>query len=238
MVRIPKGEYVPFVLRSERNKDEKAEFVRRPTQVGAFSLDRSLVSRRQFLKFLKAKPEWRKSKVARVFADPHYLDDWQSDLKLKSDADLDRPVTHVSWFAAKAYCEFLGMTLPTTDQWEYALEDQGRHKQEVSHAILEWYSEPNSRAQSKVGSTPANGFGVQDLIGVAWEWTLDFNSFLAGDEMREGSSKQDALFCGGGSLGKLDPSDYASFMRYSFRTSLKASYTTANLGFRCAKENL
>jgi formylglycine-generating enzyme len=31
-----------------------------------------------------------------------------------------------------------------------------------------------------------------------------------------------------------DTTDYPAFMRYSMRASLKASYTTDNLGFRCA----
>ena len=29
--------------------------------------------------------------------------------------------------------------------------------------------------------------------------------------------------------------NYAAFMRYAFRGSIKANYTTKNLGFRCAK---
>ena len=31
--------------------------------------------------------------------------------------------------------------------------------------------------------------------------------------------------------------DYAAFMRYGFRSSLKAPYTLANLGFRGAKDS-
>ena len=33
-----------------------------------------------------------------------------------------------------------------------------------------------------------------------------------------------------------DVLNYASFMRYAFRSSLKADYTVGNLGFRCAKD--
>ena len=42
------------------------------------------------------------------------------------------------------------------------------------------------------------------------------------------------LFCAGGSVGATDVSNYAAYMRYAFRASLKANYAVANLGFRCA----
>ena len=32
--------------------------------------------------------------------------------------------------------------------------------------------------------------------------------------------------------------NYAAFMRYAFRGSLKANYSTRNLGFRCAKDKI
>ena len=44
------------------------------------------------------------------------------------------------------------------------------------------------------------------------------------------------LFCGGGSQGARDVQIYPAFMRYGFRSSLKANYCVHNLGFRCAKD--
>ncbi len=34
----------------------------------------------------------------------------------------------------------------------------------------------------------------------------------------------------------LDPGNFPAFMRYGFRSSLKADYCVHNLGFRCAKD--
>jgi len=238
MSLIPAGSYVPFVLLSQTKKGEKDKFQLTPVKVSAFYLDRTPVTNENFLLFLQSHPAWLRSKIASVFADSHYLQNWQTDTKLRNPEYKLRPVTEVSWFAAKAYCESQGKTLPTTDQWEYALADQGRGKSRINARILAWYSRPNSESIAKVGASSPNGFGIQDMIGLVWEWTLDFNNILAGDELREEGSKESGIFCGGGSLGKLDSSDYASFMRYSFRTSLKASYTTENLGFRCALEKL
>jgi len=225
LVAIPSGAYVPFLLQSKPNSAQD-QFQKTPVKVDSFSIDKNLVTNEDYLKFVKSNPEWKKSKVKRVFADERYLQNWSSDLKLAGPEDRKRPVTDVSWFAARAYCESRDMNLPTTDQWEFAFFDNGRNQEAVKEKVLAWYGQPTARHLSKVGAEGKNEFGVYDLSSIVWEWTLDFNSSLPGS----------GLSCGGGSVGTLDSSDYAAFMRYSFRSSLKANYTTGNLGFRCVKE--
>jgi hypothetical protein len=41
---------------------------------------------------------------------------------------------------------------------------------------------------------------------------------------------------GAGSLGAKDTANFSGFMRFGMRSSLKASYSVHNLGFRCASE--
>ena len=41
--------------------------------------------------------------------------------------------------------------------------------------ILDWYAQPASLALSDVGRTAPNWYGVSDLHGLIWEWTLDFS---------------------------------------------------------------
>lgn len=233
MVRLPGGTYQPFYSSAPSKAAKK---VAENVKVGSFALDRHPVTKRQFLSFVRRHPEWRRSKVPRIMADPHYLKDWKGDLSLNPSAHPNSPVTSVSWFAAQAYCEDQNKTLPSVDQWEYALADQGRDRESVQAEILAWYSKPNSLRLGRVGLGRPNGFGVSELVGSVWEWNLDFNSFMVSDESRAGGSSENGLFCGNGSSAAADASDYAAFMRYSFRFSLKASYTTENLGFRCAKE--
>ncbi len=98
---------------------------------------------------------------------------------------------------------------------------------------LEWFARPNGAHPPPVGGT-ANGFGVRDLVGLVWEWTLDFAAYATTAESRDPNGKDSAQFCGGGAAGVADPTDYPAFMRYSMRASLKADYTADNLGFRCA----
>jgi formylglycine-generating enzyme required for sulfatase activity len=237
MVQVPEGKYLPFFGASRSKVDPKAEKAkeREEVLVGRFWMDSHAVTQAEFLKFVKKVPKWRRSKILPIFADSHYLASWAGDLRLSPHQNPNSPATEVSWFAAQAYCQSRGGNLPTVDQWEYAAADQGRGSAEAQRRILEWYSRPNSKALPVVGSAGQNGFGISDLHGLIWEWVLDFNNAMISEESRENGSTDGGLFCGSGSIGALDASDYASFMRYSFRSSLKASYTTANLGFRCVK---
>ncbi len=141
---------------------------------------------------------------------------------------------NVSWFAAEAYCKAKNLRLPTTEQWEYALADGGRGKDEVRARSLEWLARPNDARPAAVGAGPANGYGMRDLVGLVWEWTLDFDAYATTGESRDPNGKDSAAFCGGAAAGVADPTDYPAFMRYSLRASLKANYTADNIGFRCA----
>lgn len=232
MARVEGGQLVPFY---SKNK----EGVRTVEQVKTFLMDRFLVSNRDYLEFLKNHPDWQKSKIKRIFADSGYLEHWDGDLKVNT-RDLKKPVRFVSWFAATAYCRSLGRELPTVAQWEYAAsadekEKNAVEKPEFKAKILKWYSRPSIDKLPDVDKVPKNVWGVYGLHGVVWEWTLDFNTALVTGESREDSALNKELFCGSGSLGAKDSYDYAAFMRYGFRSSLKGNYTVGNLGFRCVK---
>jgi formylglycine-generating enzyme required for sulfatase activity len=215
MILIPAGTYVPF-------------FEKRTTvAIQSFWIDKYPVTKKDFQQFLKKNPMWLKNEIKKIFADPSYLKNWHGD-RFSNQEKKDSPVVNVSWFAAKAYCEFYGKSLPTTDQWEYVADDRGKGSKEAQKRILDWYSKPSPKYLSSVGQA-ANSYQVDDLYGLVWEWTLDFNSSVFSDGDKN-------LFCGGGAQGASDPSDYVRFMRYSFRSSLKANYTIGNLGFRCVQE--
>jgi formylglycine-generating enzyme required for sulfatase activity len=231
MVRVPAGRYAPL-FRGERDP----KFV----EVEAFDLDVFPVSNGDFLKFVRAHPQWRRSQVKRLFADADYLRRWADDLEPGSNAPLDSPVTHVSWFAARAYCGWQGKRLPTTAEWEYAAaasptRADGANDPEFMRQLGTWYSTPAPEILPQIGRGAANRFGLHDLHGLIWEWVADFNMAMVTGDARGDTGLDRQLFCGSGSEGARDRANFPAFMRYGFRSSLKGSYTVHNLGFRCAR---
>ena len=228
MVLIKGGDYQPFY-------GEDSTLVK----VDDFLLDERPVTNAEFLDFVKKNPQWKRSEVQTIYVDDTYLKDWQDDETLPKDADPNAAVVSVSWFAAKAYAKSAGKRLPTLDEWEYvAMADEkrkdARTREEFNKYILSWY-EKNKTYNNSVGKTFKNYWGVYDMHGLVWEWTFDFNSiFLSGESRKDKDTDKD-LFCGSGSVNATDLMNYAAFMRYAFRGSIKANYTTKNLGFRCAK---
>lgn len=72
--------------------------------------------------------------------------------------------------------------------------------------------------------------------GKIWEWVEDYASILADNENHDSNNSSSILSCGGASVNVTDPSDYAAFLRFAFRSSLRGNYSLQNLGFRCAKD--
>ncbi|MCC6837705.1 MAG: formylglycine-generating enzyme family protein [Bacteroidia bacterium] len=236
MVLIPKGKFIPFY----KKKDQ--EFV----EVKSFYLDIYPVTNQDFLEFVKKNPKWSKSKISRLYSEKSYLNHWASDFGLGKDSlkIYNSPVTNISWFAANAYCKWKGKRLPTTTEWEYAAsadiaDRKTNDNRDILEIILNWYDKPNPAITPNVGTTFKNKFGVYDMHGLIWEWVYDFNSYVTGGDSRSNSQTDRDLFCGAGAANAAgNKKDYAAFMRYGFRGSLKASYTVANLGFRCAMDEV
>lgn len=225
--KIPAGVYRPFFADTARVSDAGAIEPPPPVEVAAFELDVRQVTQAEYLAFVKANPRWRRSRVPRLFAEAGYLKGWREELEPSAPR---APVTEVSWFAAKAYCKWRGGRLPTVAEWELAAQDAS-----AGPRILEWYSRPSGGAPREAGSGAPNRLGVRDLHALVWEWVLDFNANLVADDGRDPSPGGGALFCGAGAAKATDPNDYATFMRYAFRDSLRAHYTLRDLGFRCAR---
>lgn len=206
-----------------------------------YRLDRTPVTNGDFLAFVRSHPEWRRDRVSRVMADRQYLSQWESANSLGASADAHQPVTGVSWFAARAYCEAQGERLPTWYEWEYAAaasesSADAREQPGWQQQILNWYSRPSTQPLERVGLHPANFYGVRDLHGLVWEWVEDFNALMISGDSRNQGDPDILKFCGTGALALEDRSNYALAMRLALLSSLQANATTTNLGFRCAKD--
>jgi len=212
---------------------------RAEVRVLPYKLDRTPVTNGEFLAFVHAHREWQRDRVARVMADQRYLSHWESASSLGRSADAQQPVTGVSWFAARAYCEARGARLPTWYEWEYAAAasestPDARKQPGWQQQILNWYSRPSTGPLERVGLHPANVYGVRDLHGLVWEWVEDFNALMIAADSRNQGDPDILKFCGTGALSLEDRDNYALAMRLALLSSLQANGTTTNLGFRCA----
>lgn len=228
MARVAGGRYLPLYDRGEG-----------AVRVARFRIDRTPVTRGDFLAFVRDNPEWRRGAVKPVFADARYLADWPAALDAGQGDDLRRPVVNVSWFAARAYCAARGQRLPTVDEWEYvaaASATAADATRDPAHAqtVLALTTRARPQPLPAVGNTPANVHGVRDLHGLVWEWTRDFNSVLVADDSRATAARDLKMNCASGAVGATNTRDYAAFLRYAFRAGLEARATQSTLGFRCA----
>ncbi|HVI57428.1 MAG TPA: formylglycine-generating enzyme family protein [Luteimonas sp.] len=230
-VKLPGGAF-----RSALKYEDASEL-----QIAPFELQKRPVTNAEFLAFVQANPQWRRDRVASVLAEPRYLSQWAGPTTLGDAAQPQQPVVQVSWFAASAYCEAQGARLPTWSEWEYAAAaDETRRDARSDPAwrerILAWYSRPSNKALPRAGLQAPNAWGVQDMHGLVWEWTDDFSSLLvSGDNRMQGDADR-LKFCGAGALSMDDRENYAVLMRVAMLSSLEARDTTANLGFRCARD--
>ena len=263
MVLIPAG---TFQMGSE---DENARDDEQPVytvHVDAFYMDKYEVTNAQYKAFVDANPQWQKDQIEDRFHNGNYLFPWDGTNYPPGKAN--HQVTDVSWYAAMAYAQWAGKRLPTEAEWEYAARGGLNAKKYPQGDTLI----PNDanyggrvRDTTAVGQYAANGYGLYDMAGNAWEWCLDayyadtyFFSVLEnprdfGFPPRSYAYDLRNPIAGEHSLQSLvenftsiptDPArvlrggswdDDAQFLRVANRFRTAPTNATANLGFRCAR---
>lgn len=126
-----------------------------------------------------------------------------------------RPVETVTWRHAKAYCETIGLRLPTGDEWEYAARAGSSASRYGSLPRIAWFRDNSGSEPEDAGSREANRWGVQDMLGNVWEFTSS-TSETGRYDLRGGSW-----------------SNTAREIRASMRITLEPDVAVDDTGFRC-----
>ena len=157
MVLIPAGQ---FEMGSHDGAPDEQPV--HTVRLAGFYIDKYEVTVGQYRQFVRATgaafPDW--AEVARY-------------------AETDRhPMINVSWYDAMAYAKWAGKTLPTEAQWEYAARGGLEKKaypwgDEALNIKKANYEKSGAGKTVPVGSYPANGYGLHDMVGNVWEWCID-----------------------------------------------------------------
>jgi len=155
----------------------------------------------------------------------------------------NHPVTMVSWFGAKAFCEYYNWRMPTELEWEKAARGSEDTRpfpwgETISrnNANLINSRDPFEEMKSLGSRTTPVGFyngktydgyatidspspyGIYDLAGNVWEWTANIYE------------EQHYRYLRGGSKDV-----YENYLRIWVRNSSIPTYTSPGFGFRCVR---
>ena len=254
MVLIPAGE---FLMGSKNENADGREKPAHSVFIDAFCIDKFPVTNRQYKKFIDANTHWRKpskenqrnktrqimNSILRKYHGGNYLNDWvENDFPIGKD---DHPVTHISWFAAMAYAEWVGKRLPTEAEWEKAARGGvAAQRYPWGDVLNSTYAECGKEVGETypVGKYPANDYGVHDIVGNVWEWCLDLYDedldLLISDYLNVTS---DRVLRGGTQLISTEPIhiEAREVRNPKYTIVMPSSYHTkfiANIGFRCVDD--
>lgn len=154
----------------------------------------------------------------------------------------DHPMVLVSWFGAKAYCEYYAWRLPSEIEWEKAARGEDARPfpwgEEIARNNANFYSSHDvfEKIWGGAGGTTPVGFyngktyidyetlnspspyGLYDMAGNVWQWTGDVYDNQHYRYMRGGSKE-----------------NYGYNLRVWTRNSAGPSYYSPSVGFRCAR---
>ncbi|MCP4416687.1 MAG: SUMF1/EgtB/PvdO family nonheme iron enzyme [Chloroflexi bacterium] len=209
-----------------------------------FWIDRTEVTNTQFAAFLNEMGNREEGGVT-------WLDSADEDVRIEDvdgtfqpqDGFADHPVVEVSWYGARAYCEWAGGdvisgTLPTEAQWEYTARGVDGFiypwGDEFDATLVNYSGNSDFARTSPVGHFPdgASWVGALDMAGNVWEWTADWydaNYYDSSPEenppgLEDGTFK---VLRGGGWVSDQ------SFVRAASRGGDNPDGTFIHFGFRC-----
>ncbi|HKW33439.1 MAG TPA: selenoneine synthase SenA [Candidatus Acidoferrum sp.] len=204
---IPGGKFLlggsrdePFVFDNEKWAH--------PVEVRPFAIARAALTQGEFAEFVEAKAysrqefwsepgwQWRQTVAAEhpVYWKHEAAGRWlRRNFDRWAPLEPHRPVLHVSWWEAEAYCNWAGRRLPTELEWEVAASSepaQSGRELAPRKRRFPWGDDAPSPERANLGwralgavdvnafSAGDTAFGCRQMIGNVWEWTAtDFGPY-------------------------------------------------------------
>ena len=198
-VRVPEGKFMLGAAQDEPFVFDNEKWMH-PVDLDSFAIARAAVTQEEFAAFVEDGGyrrrelwceegwNWRESVKTEQ---PVYWKRTDGSGWLRRHFDQwvplepHRPVLHVNWYEADAYCRWAGRRLPSEAEWEMAAswDPESRRKRRFpwgddpatpDRAHLEWGAGAGTGCLD-VGALAAGEsyFGCRQMIGNVWEWTRD-----------------------------------------------------------------
>lgn len=238
MTIVPAGRFLMGSPYNEPGRQEGESLPRWSVIARPFALGVYDVTRAEYAQFV----------AATGYAPPNPRCDWRHPMfrgiSLKQSSD--EPVVCVSWSDADAYVHWLSTKtghayrLPTEAEWEYAARagsttarpwGPDADPRQANTAPVEGAEPPDSKRRwpytSPVGSYPPNRFGLFDMLGNVWQWTVDCGT--VGETVNPEVPCENHVVRGG---GWFHP---AAVARSAARAADATNLRVSDIGFRVAR---
>jgi formylglycine-generating enzyme required for sulfatase activity len=238
---IPAGPFWMGSLLDDPDAHEN-ETPRREVNLPAYEIGRYPVTNAQYAHFLADNPDYPVPYSNEERAHPY---NWDSQARIYPAEKADHPVVLVSWEDAMAYCHWLtGVTgrsycLPTEEEWEKAARGNFPEVRRYPWGD-EWQPGLCNTRELRRDSTTSvreferaywNPFGVVDMAGNVWEWTVSWYEPYPGSFYKSEHCGQIYRVVRGGSW-----ENSCQRARISCRARYEPNVRRPYLGFRIASD--